>query len=62
MRESGEVLVEHCPGDGVAWIEVPPFTAELKYAEALLPEGLVAFYRDAPKSVRHGATGAGSRE
>jgi hypothetical protein len=48
-RESGEVLVEHCPGDGVAWIEVPPFTAELKYAEALLPEGLLTFYRDARK-------------
>ena len=46
-RENGEVLVEHGPGDGLGWIEVPPFTAELKYAEALLPEGLLTFYRDA---------------
>jgi hypothetical protein len=46
-RENGEVLVEHGPGDGLGWIEVPPFTAELKYAEALLPEGLLTFCRDA---------------
>jgi hypothetical protein len=46
-RENGDVLVEHCPGDGLGWIEVPPFTAELKYAESLLPEGLFTFYRDA---------------
>jgi len=48
-RENGEVLVAHGPGDGLAWIEAPPFTAELKYAEALLPEGLLTFYRDARK-------------
>ena len=47
-REDGEVLVEHCPG-GLAWIEVPPFTAELKFAESLLPEGLFTFYRDAQR-------------
>jgi hypothetical protein len=46
-RENGELLVEHCPGDRLAWIEVPPFTAELKYAESLLPKGLFTFYRDA---------------
>ena len=46
-RENGEVLVAHGPGDVLAWIEAPPFTAELKYAEALLPEGLLTFYRDA---------------
>jgi hypothetical protein len=46
-RENGKVLVGHCPGDGLAWIEVPPFTAEVKYAESLLPEGLLTFYRDA---------------
>ena len=39
-KANGEVLVEHCPGDGLTWIEVPPFTAELEYAESLLPEGL----------------------
>jgi hypothetical protein len=43
----GEVLVEHRPGDGLAWIEAPPFTADLKYAESLLPEGLLTFFRDA---------------
>jgi hypothetical protein len=48
-RENGEVLVVHGPGDVLAWIEAPPFTAELKYAEALLPEGLLTFYRDARK-------------
>lgn len=46
-RENGEVLVEHCPSDGLGWVEVPPFTAELNYAESLLPEGLLTFYRDA---------------
>ena len=46
-REHGEVLVEHRPGDGLAWIEAPPFTAELKYAESLLPEGLLTIFRDA---------------
>jgi hypothetical protein len=48
-REDGEVLVEHCPGDELAWIEVPPFTAELKFAESLLPDGLFTFYRDAQR-------------
>ena len=47
-RENGDVLLEH-PGDGLVWIEAPPFTAELKYAESLLPEGLCTFYRDARK-------------
>ena len=37
------------PGDGLAWIEAPPFTAELRYAQSLLPEGLCTFYRDARK-------------
>ena len=46
-REDGEVLVEHCPGDCLSWIEVPRVTAELRYAEALLPEGVVTFLRDA---------------
>ena len=46
-RENGEVLVEHCPGDGLGWIEAPPFTADLRYAESLLPEGLLTFFRDA---------------
>jgi hypothetical protein len=48
-RENGEVLVEHCPGNGLAWIEAPPFTAELRFAESLLPEGVFTFYRDARK-------------
>jgi|HubBroStandDraft_4_1064222.scaffolds.fasta_scaffold32609_1 hypothetical protein len=46
-RENGEVLVEHRPGDGLFWIEAPPFTTELRYAESLLPEGLLTFYQDA---------------
>ena len=48
-RENGEVLVEHRPGEGLDWIEAPPFTTNLSYAEALLPEGLCTFYRDARK-------------
>jgi hypothetical protein len=43
-RENGEVLVEQ--SDGLAWIEVPAFTAELKVAESLLPDGLLTFFRD----------------
>jgi hypothetical protein len=35
-RENGDVLLEH-PGDGLVWIEAPPFTAELRYAEARMP-------------------------
>jgi hypothetical protein len=48
-RENGEVPVEHPRGEGLDWIEVPPFTTELRYAESLLPEGLCTFYRDARK-------------
>jgi hypothetical protein len=48
-RENGEVLLEHRPGEGLDWIEIPPFTTELKYAESLLPDGLCTFYRDARK-------------
>jgi hypothetical protein len=45
-RENGEVLVEF-PGTGLDWVEVPPFTAELRFAESLLPDGILTFYRDA---------------
>ena len=48
-RDNGEVLVEHRPGEGLYWIEAPPFTTELRYAESLLPEGLRTFYRDVRK-------------
>jgi hypothetical protein len=47
-RENGDLLLEHA-GDGLVWIEAPPFTAELRYAESLLPGGLCTFYRDARK-------------
>jgi hypothetical protein len=46
-RESGELLVEHCPDEGLLWIEAPPFTTGLRYAESLLPEGILTFYREA---------------
>jgi hypothetical protein len=46
-RENGQLLLEHRPGDGLDWIEAPPFTSELKYAESLLPDGLCTLYRDA---------------
>jgi hypothetical protein len=45
-RENGEVLVEHPHGAGCGWIQAPPFTAELRYAEALVPEGLATIARD----------------
>ena len=48
-RESGEVLVEH-RGATVEWIEAPPFTAELKYAETLLPERVATILKD-PRAV-----------
>ena len=39
--------MEHCPGEGLHWIEAPPFTTDLGYAKSLLPEGVLTFYRDA---------------
>jgi hypothetical protein len=48
-RESGDVLVEH-RGATVEWIEAPPFTAELKYAETLLPERVATILKD-PRAV-----------
>jgi hypothetical protein len=46
-KEAGEVLVEHRPGAGLAWVEAPPFTTQLKYAESLLPDGLLTIHRNA---------------
>ena len=43
-RVNGEVLVEH--HRGIGWVEAPPFTAVLKYAETLLPDGLATICRD----------------
>ena len=48
-RERGEVLVGH-PGATVEWIEAPPFTTELKYAETLLPERVATLLKD-PRAV-----------
>jgi hypothetical protein len=48
-KVSGEVLVEH-RGATVEWIEAPPFTAELKYAETLLPERVATILKD-PRAV-----------
>ncbi len=45
-RENGVVLVEHQHGAGREWIEAPPFTEELRYAETLVPEGLATIARD----------------
>jgi hypothetical protein len=42
-------LLEHRPGEALDWIEAPPFTSVLKYAESLLPDGLCTLYRDARK-------------
>ena len=45
-RENGEVLVERQRGADRGWIQVPPFTEELRYAETLVPEGLITIARD----------------
>jgi hypothetical protein len=45
-RENGEVLVQHERGAGRGWIQAPPFTGELRYAETLVPEGLATIARD----------------
>ena len=45
-RLNGEVLVEGHRGLPVGWIEAPPFTAELRYAEALLPDGVRTMLKD----------------
>ena len=45
-RQNGEVLVEHRHGAGRGWIQAPPFTEELRYAESLVPEGLATIARD----------------
>jgi hypothetical protein len=48
-RLRGEVLVEDHRGLPVGWIEAPPFTAELRYAEALLPENVRTILKDPMK-------------
>jgi hypothetical protein len=45
-RENGEVLVERRHGAGRGWIQAPPFSEELRYAETLVPEGLATIARD----------------
>jgi hypothetical protein len=45
-RDNGWVLLEYQHGAGRGWIEAPPFTAELQYAETLVPEGLATIARD----------------
>ena len=37
-RAKGDVLIVEPGLQG--WVEVPPFTGELKYAKSLLPDGL----------------------
>lgn len=48
-RLNGEVLVQGHRGLPVGWIEAPPFTSELAYAEALLPDGVRTILRDPMK-------------
>jgi hypothetical protein len=49
VSDRNALINDHLLHDGLAWIEDPPFTAELKFAEVLLPEGLLTFYQDARK-------------
>ena len=48
-RLNGEVLVRGHRGLPVGWIEAPPFTAELRYAEELLPDGVRTILKDPMK-------------
>src|SRR5262245_18227141 len=43
-RSKGDVLIVE-PGLW-GWVEVPPFTAELKYAKSLLPDGVYTISSD----------------
>jgi hypothetical protein len=44
-RAKGDVLIVEPGLQG--WVEVPPFTGELKYAKSLLPEGLYTISSEA---------------
>lgn len=48
--QRGQVLVEHHRGAEIGWIEAPPFTEELRYAETLLPDGVATVCRDARRA------------
>lgn len=43
-RAKGDVLIVEPGLQG--WVEVPPFTGELKYAKSLLPDGLYTISSD----------------
>jgi hypothetical protein len=40
-HQRGQVLLLNEEGDEASWVEVPPFSIERKYAEMLLPDGLL---------------------
>ena len=44
-RRRGEVLLD-TQGDAEVWIEAPPFTTDLTYAETLLPDGVCTIIKD----------------
>jgi hypothetical protein len=44
-KDNGNILVRH-RGAAIGWVEAPPFTAELKYAETLLPDRVVTILKD----------------
>ena len=41
------MLVRYRQGSALGWIEAPPFTFERRFAETLLPDGLLTICRDA---------------
>jgi hypothetical protein len=45
-HEAGRVLVAEDGGLDTRWVEAPPFTAEMKYAETLMPQGLAHIGRE----------------
>jgi hypothetical protein len=45
-REEGYVLVAHDNESDTRWVEAPPFTSEMKYAESLMPQGLAHIARE----------------
>lgn len=59
-REAGHVLVAHDSETDTRWIEAPPFTSVLKYAESLMPSG-VAYIAREPRIVCATALSARAR-
>lgn len=59
-REEGFVLVAQDSENDTRWVESPPFTSEMKYAESLMPPGLAHIARE-PRTICATALAARAR-